>query len=349
MSAFKATLLVACLWLASCTSPIPQRAEDLKQKAVCCESFEQMQFAPLPLDRDTSVRMDAATSVFAFTNGKSYFQAFKLPADVRGRDLEIVTYIGGTTKFDSSVFYPQLLVLDEPHRVRGSVPVPGVRYKLNYLSGATWRTRLSFEPGDTYLIVYTSPGLVGYGLLSPGSSGHGGMVGNVPYYSPGSPMHLVPIGPTGNLMLRWVSSDTTRSTIEPPKTFPPLEDRSMSLLTGSIQERTLIDWDGFQVVAVDKASVRYGSADSRFNMPIQVAPGAHKPMVIFRTTKGYAGEDFPDAVMELSGDFEAGHRYCVVGTIEGSMVTAWIQSDEGRRTSEPVTSSMYWQKPLRMQ
>jgi hypothetical protein len=338
--------------LTACATPGPQFASQLEQKAVCCESIDQMEFTPLPAGKDTSVKVDANNRVYAFDSGKSYFLAYQLPPDTRDHDLRITTYVSGFSRFDFTVFYPHLLLLDAHRQVRRKLPAPGVRYDLDFLRGANWTTPLALERDDAYLVIYTSPAVLQYGLPTAESSGHAGVIGNVPYYSPGSPADLVPTGPTGTLVLSWIRREPARSTAEPPAKaadLPSLDKPGATVLSGSVLERSLMDWDGFQVAAVDEQRVDYGWTGNPFKMPIALKPGTHTVLVQFRTTKGYAMGDWPDAILHLTGDLQANHRYRVVGSIDNGVATAWIEDVESReRVSEQSTGSMYWQTPLRM-
>jgi len=71
MIALRPGLLALCISLASCASPVAHQNADLQKKEICCESFQQMEFQTLPLDKEMSVSVDASARAFQFNTGKS--------------------------------------------------------------------------------------------------------------------------------------------------------------------------------------------------------------------------------------------------------------------------------------
>jgi hypothetical protein len=327
---------------------VPREIGELEQKAVCCESLDQMKFVLLQPDRDTPVKLDHTSPVYAFESGKSYFAAFQLPTNLEATDLEVKTYSSSGLRNGSSAFYPYFLLLDSQHQIRRTLPAPGFRYNaVGILRGQNWSIRLSFQTGDAYLVIYTSPAVFDRGLITPGSGAYVGAIGSTPYFSPGSPGGYVDLGPTGNLVLGWVKREPIRSTAGEPGKLTAPDHPGMATLTGSSLERSVFDWDGFQVMAVDGKRVDYGSTGSPFKMPIELTPGEHQVLVFFGTTKGYAMRGKPDAYLQVSAKFEAGHWYRVVGSIDNTLVTAWaVDAQTGKRASEQVTASTYWETPF---
>jgi maltose operon protein len=340
-------LTAICLSVASCASPVPREIGELEQKAVCCESLDQMKFVPLQPDRDTPVKLDHTSPVYAFESGKSYFAAFRLPSNLEGTDLEVKTYSSSVGLNDSSAFYPYFLLLDSQHQIRRTLPAPGFRFNTVDTLRGHWSIRLSFQTGDAYLVIYTSPAVFDRGLITPGSGAYLGVIGSMPYFSPGSPGGYVALGPTGNLVLRWLKREPIRSTAGEPGKPTASHHPGMVTLTGSALERGVFDWDGFQVVAVDGKRVDYGSTGNPLKMPIELTPGEHQVLVFFGTSKGYAMRWKPDAYLRVSAKFEAGHWYRVVGSIDNTLVTAWAEDAQtGKRASEQVTGSTYWETPF---
>jgi hypothetical protein len=343
----KTLLTAVCLCIASCASHVPREIGGLEQKPVCCESLDQMEFVLLQPDSDTPVKLDHTSRVYAFESGKSYFAAYRLPSNLGATDLEVKTYSSSGGLNDSSAFYPQFLVLDSQHQIRRTLPAQGFRYNAGLLQGQYWSILLSFQPDDAYLLIYTSPAVFEYGLLTPGHRGYVGTIGSTPYFSPGSPGGYVALGPTGYLVLHWLKREPIRSTAGGPGKLTAPDHPGMATLTGSELKRSIIDLDGFQVVAIDGKRVDYGWTGSPFRMPIELPPGEHKVLVYFCTTKGYGMNWKPDAYLRISAKFEAGHWYRVVGSIDNTLVTAWAEDAQtGQLASEQATGSTYWETPF---
>jgi hypothetical protein len=324
---------------------------DLEQLEVCCASYEQMEYQSLVLDQETAVRIDSTAAVFRFDGGKSYFQAFRLPDDLSGRDLVVTSYSNGVTKFDWSTFYPQFVILGRDYRFSRAITDPGVRYQNDMLRGGNWATRVRLEPGDTHLIIHTSPALRDYGVPYPESDGHVAMSGTMPIYVPGTSGGLVQLAPVGKLTLRFVERQNLgeargRRSSTP---LPRLEDTRGATLAGSSDKRSLTDWDTLTVLAIDGQRVDYRGTDQQEDMPIAVAPGPHALAVYFRTTRQRAGKLSPlvDTYLPLQAEMHSGRRYRVIGYLENDAVTAWVEDlESGARASEEVTVSIYWQRPM---
>jgi len=350
MIALRPGLLALCISLASCASPVAHQNADLQKKEICCESFQQMEFQTLPLDKEMSVSVDASARAFQFNTGKSYFAAFRLPANAQTYDIQITTSANGVSVLDRSVFYPQFLLLDSDRNLRREERSPGVLYQSDFLRGDSWKTRLRLEPGDAYLVIYAEPARLKFGLSEPGAAGHAGVMGKTAYFDPGRPAALVPIAPTGKLAISCIERKAKLPVAAAPtKTtdLPPLEKPGMTVLTGSSQERSLTDWDGFQVTGVDDETIDYGSRDKFFKRPIPLQPGKHEVLVYFRTTRGSGMQGLlPDAYLNLEGDLKPGHRYHVNGYFENDVATAWIEDfEDGSRVSQEVSASIYWRHP----
>jgi len=84
---FLLAAIVICL--CACAEPKPRSVAEPNDKALCCQSLDQMKFAPLPLDysNPTNVVMDQSSPLYAFESGKSYFAAVRLPPESQASDL----------------------------------------------------------------------------------------------------------------------------------------------------------------------------------------------------------------------------------------------------------------------
>lgn len=74
---------------------------------VCCGSLADLPYQPLTLEASTDLRFDHNTPMFEFTTGKSYFAAFKLPANAVHSTLTLRSLV-----VSEHVFQPSVLLLN---------------------------------------------------------------------------------------------------------------------------------------------------------------------------------------------------------------------------------------------
>ena len=160
-----ATLLSGVL---SCATVVSyERAMDSwNSSGSCCESFAQFRYDQLAGDADISFRLDASSDAFDFQSGKSYFRAFRLPANAPPYCIRITSYALGETIKKAHILYPQLALLDERFAViRQSSPADFVLSKagLKETAAETWGLPVKLEgsllvdsPDARYVLVFTT-------------------------------------------------------------------------------------------------------------------------------------------------------------------------------------------------
>jgi hypothetical protein len=92
------TLNAAVLVAGCATGPLdatdtflpPIHNERLAQAKICCSSYREMPFVKLALGQESAGALTAESPVYAFGEGRSFFAAFELPANVKR--LEVKTY-----------------------------------------------------------------------------------------------------------------------------------------------------------------------------------------------------------------------------------------------------------------
>ncbi|WP_251975745.1 MalM family protein [Salinicola avicenniae] len=153
-------LLVA---LTGCSSPLmspqaptlPAQAgqQALASASECCQTLADLPYRPLPANETLTLDFTPQTPAHGFTDGKSFFQAFSLPANAGPLTLDVTSPIR-----DGQVFAPTLLVLDaafQPVRQVTSETLE-VRRPTGF-SGARLSGRFSVAPGPgaSYLVIYS--------------------------------------------------------------------------------------------------------------------------------------------------------------------------------------------------
>ena len=82
----------------------------LHAKNVCCKSFQDITYQDISVSNATLVKIDDSAFVFEFPEGKSYFSAYKLPANSGDLKITVEAEIGAT------VFFPKVLLMDSKFR-----------------------------------------------------------------------------------------------------------------------------------------------------------------------------------------------------------------------------------------
>ncbi|MEO8628465.1 MAG: MalM family protein [Betaproteobacteria bacterium] len=112
---------------------------------------------PLELDKPNSVRLGAGSSAFEFSTGKSYFHAARLPSFSGPVLLTIESEGTVAGEGKTSVFRPEVLLLDENFQVTRQITAESFkRNNTAALSGSVFVN--SMNAADTYIIVFTRSG-----------------------------------------------------------------------------------------------------------------------------------------------------------------------------------------------
>jgi hypothetical protein len=147
--------------------------ERLAQTPDCCASLAELPYRDLPVARKgTLLHLDESAPAFAFEGGKSYFAAFRLPAEGRPLILGVTSFYRGglpgrfLLELDMSplLFRPAVLVLDDRFRVRRTIAADWAdndRCRMN-MQAAVYRLsiEISEPPSEAaYVVIATTDDL----------------------------------------------------------------------------------------------------------------------------------------------------------------------------------------------
>lgn len=139
-------------------TPIPKEAEKLlDQSTPCCKDFAEIPYYDLKLDSTFPLVMDGSYPTYKFSDGKSFFAAFRLPRSNRPLSIEIQSI----ASLDR-VFAPTIAILNSNFQITRQYGEAAFEYKTaGFLKGERLEANLEDIGGfkdEAYLIVYTSEG-----------------------------------------------------------------------------------------------------------------------------------------------------------------------------------------------
>lgn len=194
----KVLKLYACLFIALLGACAPTRDElrqSLEISDACCQSLEQFEYIDLAYGQTITTRISEKNRSFAFTSGKSYFLAYRLPAFQAPYTISIHSYLTGMTYTRGYFFYPISALLDDNHRIRSISRIPADRMtdaERQTLMGDPYLVQdISIQEADRFLVVYTDPQMIGQSFPYIKDT----VVGNTVYHPYGSvvinrPVHI---------------------------------------------------------------------------------------------------------------------------------------------------------------
>ncbi|MFN3571504.1 MAG: hypothetical protein ACK4VX_14575 [Polaromonas sp.] len=197
--------LFLSLLLSACASLTDLKAA-MQAAPVCCKSFTEFKYLPLDAAATTDLALGQNSPAFVFDGGKSYFQAYSLPARSSARKLRVRSFITGAsaleTKTLSQVYCPKVSFLDAKYQVvASSYDVP--RWARGALATGIFPSFVAdFEvpASAAYVVLHTDP--AGFGTLVTRYTGAGAyLVGShVVVERGGEPIHH-PCGPVARAEL----------------------------------------------------------------------------------------------------------------------------------------------------
>lgn len=103
--------------LGGCALTHEQARDQLASLRPCCAGYGDFPYRPLAAGETVILDIGSKSPGFAFTAGKSFFEAFRLP-DRRGAAwIRLRSYAQGDRIDRAHVFFPSVLMLDENRRV----------------------------------------------------------------------------------------------------------------------------------------------------------------------------------------------------------------------------------------
>ena len=157
ISLFVSLSLTACSATESITKPI----EALPSSAVCCNDFSQFPWIQLSITEEIDFQLDVSSPIGHFSDGNSYFNAFKLSERSEKVQLRLSSLIS-----NNSVVAPKLIALDDKFNIVSTANLEQFAIKT---SDAFTRTQfqLNFDLDASktpYFIVYSSDTYLGQSI-----------------------------------------------------------------------------------------------------------------------------------------------------------------------------------------
>ena len=155
-------------WLAPMESSSPiytgvaenaaESLQALQSAKVCCDRLDQIRYQPLETNKTRYYEFNAQSPAFEFATGKSFVQAFEIPANLDRATITIDAIAGKT------VFVPTVLILNDRFQATRAVDSSRFRYtpasfmEPQRLTGDFYidRTRSGSLAKDRYFLVFTT-------------------------------------------------------------------------------------------------------------------------------------------------------------------------------------------------
>ena len=131
--------------------------DSLSRASSCCRDYSTLPYATANAGDDKWLPIDENSPVFNFSEGKSYFAAFKLPQNSGDLRITIAAEIGKT------LFFPSVVLMDSQFKVTRVIDSKVFSYKEaqllagNRIEGVFTvdRTYIGNPNNETYMVIYT--------------------------------------------------------------------------------------------------------------------------------------------------------------------------------------------------
>jgi len=160
--------VAACALLAvsACAPTSLALRDSLAAAPDCCARERDFRYQALGLGERVKVELGAASPAHAFSTGKSYYAAFRLPPQPRPLTVQVRSIIsGGITLAEAYLFYPVVAVLDADYGSRLVVSVPpdkvSAAVKDDFFAGVVLDLSVPIVAGDTFVVLYSDARLLG--------------------------------------------------------------------------------------------------------------------------------------------------------------------------------------------
>lgn len=154
---FVSLSLTACSSTDSITKPI----EPLASSAVCCSDFSQFPWIQLGTTEEIDLQLDSSSPVGHFSDGNSYFNAFKLSERSEKVQLRLASLM-----INNSVVAPKLIALDNKFNIVSTASLEQFEIKTSDAFTQT-QFQLSFDLDASttpYFIVYSPDTYLGQSI-----------------------------------------------------------------------------------------------------------------------------------------------------------------------------------------
>ncbi|MEZ9131967.1 MalM family protein [Vibrio breoganii] len=153
--------LILTALLAGCANTADKQTvamEPLADSLVCCSTYSEFPYIELQRDEDMTIRIDETAPVGQFSDGRSYFAAFKLSERSKSVSLEL-----SSRMVNGDTFAPKLIALDKNFNVVSQTTIE--QFEITPSDAFTrtqFKGNLSLDASKTpYFIIYTSEDQLG--------------------------------------------------------------------------------------------------------------------------------------------------------------------------------------------
>lgn len=149
--------LVVGLATTGCATKVPDQMAALEEAPICCETYSEIQYARLQVDKPQSVKLGPGSPAFTFDSGKSYFYAARLPAYNGPLVLRIDSQGTVAGEERSFVLRPEVLMLDASYQVTRHIPAEDFKHtRVSDFLGTVFVN--PDNASETYLLIFTRTG-----------------------------------------------------------------------------------------------------------------------------------------------------------------------------------------------
>lgn len=154
ISLFVSLSLTAC----SSTDTITKPIKALASSEVCCNDFSQFSWIQLNATEDIDFQLDLSSPIGHFSDGNSYFNAFKLSDRSQKVQLRLASFMS-----NKSVVAPTLITLDDKFNIVSTASLDQFVIKTSDVFTKTrYQLNLDLDASKTpYFIVYSSDSYLG--------------------------------------------------------------------------------------------------------------------------------------------------------------------------------------------
>lgn len=109
---------------------------------------------------------------------------------------------------------------------------------------------------------------------------------------------------------------------------PPKNPAATAELRNTGKSWSLYHWERYRVEMIDDLAVNYSLSWTEKTRVMRVTAGKHRLVVSMAFNKGFMTAGPYEALTDLVADFKAGRKYQLVGSVEGSAASFWIEDTE---------------------
>ena len=180
---FSAFMLFGCVTTEEITqnaNNMAKAAESLmNQKAICCDSFSEMEFNVSDLQSRLDIPINSDRSTFEFPTGKSYFYSLTIPVLDESELWFFTEWYRNSRGNLGSIFYPSVIFLNEQYKVvEQEIDIPICYYQAWTQKNLGFYARIRNIPANTTsVVIFTNLNAIDQPVKYSNSAAAGGAYG----------------------------------------------------------------------------------------------------------------------------------------------------------------------------